>query len=168
MARVLLIVDDGFEDLELYYPKYRLIEAGHKVHVATPDGRPRTGKHEYTIPADLAIPDVSVTEYDALVVLGGSRSPEQLRVNVDAIAIVKAFEDAGRPIASICHGPWLLASAGVLSGKKATCYFMIRDDVRNAGAEYVDREVVESGNLITSRTPVDLPVFMRTLLSRLE
>lgn len=168
MARVLIMVDDGFEDLELYYPRYRLIEAGHDVHVATPDGQPRTGKHEYTIAADLAISDVDVGAYDALVVPGGSRSPEQLRVNDDALGVVRAFESGGKTIASICHGPWLLASAGALEGKRATCYFMIRDDVRNAGAEYVDAEVVESGNLITSRTPVDLPVFMRTLLARLE
>jgi protease I len=167
MAKVLMLVDDGYEDLELYYPKLRLIEAGHTVHVATPDGEPRSGKHEYSASADLAIPAVDVHTYDALVVPGGSRSPEQLRVNEDALDVVRAFESAGKPIASICHGPWLLASAGALTGKRATCYFMIRDDVRNAGAEYVDEEVVESGNLITSRTPIDLPAFMRTLLARL-
>jgi protease I len=167
LARVLLMVDDGFEDLELFYPKLRLIEAGHQVHVATPDGGPRTGKHGYTVAADLAIGDASVDAYDALVVPGGSRSPELLRVNDDAVTVVKAFEAAGRTIASICHGPWLLASAGVLSGKRATCYHMIRDDVRNAGADYVDSEVVISDNLITSRTPIDLPAFMRALLARL-
>jgi protease I len=167
MARVLLMVEDGFEDLELYYPKLRLIEAGHQTELATPDGKPRTGKHEYTATADLAITQVDVTTYDALVVPGGSASPERLRVNDDALSVVRGFEDAGKPIASICHGPWLLASAGVLEGKRATCYFMIRDDVRNAGAEYVDEEVVEDGNLITSRTPIDLPAFMRTLLARL-
>ncbi len=167
MSKVLLVVDEGFEDLELYYPKLRLIEAGHTVHVATPDGEPRTGKHGYSATADLAITDADPNVYDALVVPGGSRSPEQLRVNGQAIRLVQGFEAAGKTIASICHGPWLLASAGVLSGKRATSYFMIRDDVRNAGAEYVDEEVVESGNLITSRTPVDLPAFMRTLLARL-
>lgn len=168
MSKVLLVVDEGFEDLELYYPKLRLIEDGHVVHVATPDGGPRTGKHGYTVTADLALSDADPEAYDALVVPGGSRSPEQLRVNEDALRLVREFEDAGRTIASICHGPWLLASAGVLSGKRSTCYFMIRDDVRNAGAEYVDEEVVTSGNLITSRTPVDLPAFMRALLARLE
>lgn len=167
MSNVLLVVEEGFEDLELYYPKLRLIEAGHVPHVATPDGQPRSGKRGYTIAADLAIDEVAAGEYDALVVPGGSRSPEQLRVNEGAVRLVREFEAAGKPIASICHGPWLLASAGVLEGKRATCYFMIRDDVRNAGAEYVDEEVVESGNLITSRTPVDLPAFMKTLLSRL-
>ncbi|NIP35641.1 MAG: DJ-1/PfpI/YhbO family deglycase/protease [Thermoplasmata archaeon] len=168
MSRVLLIVDEGFEDLELYYPKLRLIEAGHTAHVATPDGKPRSGKRGYSAAADLAIPDAEAGDYDALVVPGGSRSPEQLRVNEDALALVSAFEASGKTIASICHGPWLLGSAGALQGKRATCYFMIRDDVRNAGAEYVDEEVVGSGNLITSRTPVDLPAFMRTLLARLE
>lgn len=167
MAKVLMLVDEGFEDLELYYPKLRLIEAGHQVHVATPDGQPRSGKHEYSAAADLAIPDVDAGAYDALVVPGGSRSPEQLRVNDAALDVVKTFDASGKVIASICHGPWLLASAGALTGKRATCYFMIRDDVRNAGAEYVDEEVVESGNLITSRTPIDLPAFMRTLLARL-
>jgi protease I len=81
---------------------------------------------------------------------------------------VRAFEDAGKPIASICHGPWLLASAGVLQGKRATCYFAIRDDVTNAGATYLDQEVVEDGNLITSRTPIDMPAFMRTILAKLD
>jgi protease I len=168
MAKVLMLVDEGFEDLELFYPKLRLIEAGHSVHVATPDGGPRSGKHEYTAVADMAIPEVDATAYDALVVPGGSRSPEQLRVNAAALEVVQAFEGSGKPIASICHGPWLLASAGVLSGKRATCYYMIRDDVRNAGAQYVDQEVVESDNLITSRTPVDLPAFMRSLLAKLN
>jgi protease I len=160
-------VEEGFEDLELYYPKLRLIEAGHVAHVATPDGRPRSGKRGYQIAADLAIGDVEADDYDALVVPGGSRSPELLRVDDGAVGLVREFQVADKPIASICHGPWLLASAGALEGKRATCYFMIRDDVRNAGAEYVDEEVVESGNLITSRTPADLPAFMRTLLARL-
>jgi protease I len=167
MAKVLLVVEDGFEDLELYYPKLRLVEAGHVAHVATPDGESRSGKRGYPIAADLSIAEADAGAYDALVVPGGSRSPEQLRVDEDAIRLVRAFEDAGKPIASICHGPWLLASAGVLEGKRATCYYMIRDDVRNAGAEYVDEELVESGNLITSRTPIDLPAFMRALLARL-
>lgn len=168
MARVVLMVDTGFEDLELYYPKLRLIEAGHEVAVATPDGQPRTGKHEYSASADLAIRDVSVEDFDALVVPGGSRSPEQLRTQDAALAVVRAFEDAGKPIASICHGPWLLASAGVLQGKRATCYFAIRDDVANAGATYIDQEVVVDGNLITSRTPIDMPAFMRAILAKLD
>jgi len=167
MARILMLVEDGFEDLELYYPRLRLIEAGHQVQVATPGGGPRTGKHGYTIAADLAVADADPGQYDALVVPGGSRSPELLRVDDAALAVVRGFDAAGKPIAAICHGPWLLASAGVLRGKHATSYFMIRDDVRNAGAEYVDEEVVESGNLVTSRTPNDLPAFMRTLLARL-
>jgi protease I len=168
MARVVLMVDSGFEDLELYYPKLRLIEAGHEVAVATPDGQPRMGKHEYSASADVAIPDIAVGDFDALVVPGGSRSPEQLRTQDEALAVVRDFNDAGKPIASICHGPWVLASAGVLQGKRATCYFAIRDDVANAGATYLDQEVVEDGNLITSRTPIDMPAFMRTILAKLD
>lgn len=167
MSRILIVVEEGFEDLELYYPKLRLLEEGHQVRVATPDGRPRTGKRGYTIAADLAMADASPGQFDALVVPGGSRSPELLRVDEAALQLVRGFEEAGKPIAAICHGPWLLASAGALVGKRATSYYMIRDDVRNAGAEYVDEEVVESGNLITSRTPNDLPAFMRALLARL-
>ncbi len=168
MALVLMLVDSGFEDLELYYPKLRLIEAGHQVEVATPDGQPRTGKHEYTAAADLSIDDVDVGSYDALVVPGGYRSPEQLRTQEVALRVVREFEAAGKPIASICHGPWLLASAGVLEGKRATCYFAIRDDVANAGATYLDEEVVVDGNLVTSRTPIDMPAFMRALLAKLD
>ena len=162
------MVDTGFEDLELYYPKLRLIEAGHQVRVATPDGKPRTGKHEYTVAADLSMNDVDVGSFDALVVPGGSRSPEQLRTQEDALRVVREFQAAGKPIASICHGPWLLASAGVLEGKRATCYFAIRDDVANAGASYMDEEVVVDGNLVTSRTPIDMPAFMKALLAKLE
>lgn len=168
MARVLLVAETGFEDLELFYPKLRLLEAGHVVALATPDGSPRTGKHEYTAPADVAIGDVDVDDYDALVVPGGSASPERLRTRDDALRLVRDFEAAGKPIASICHGPWLLASAGVLRGRRVTSYFSIRDDLVNAGATHVDEEVVEDGNLITSRTPADLPAFMRTLLARLD
>jgi protease I len=168
MALVLMMVDNGFEDLELYYPKLRLIEAGHQVEVATPDGMPRTGKHEYAVAADLSIDDVDVGNYDALVVPGGSRSPEALRTQDAALRVVKGFEAGSKPIASICHGPWLLASAGVLEGRRSTCYFAIRDDVANAGATYVDEEVVVDGNLVTSRTPLDMPAFMRALLAKLE
>ena len=167
MARVLMVADTGFEDLELFYPKLRLLEAGHEVALATPDGAPRSGKHDYTASADLAIGEVDVTEFDALVVPGGSRSPEQLRTRDDALRLVRSFHEAGKPIASICHGPWLLASAGVLEGRRVTSYFAIRDDLRNAGAAYVDEEVVEDGNLVTSRTPTDLPAFMRALLGKL-
>jgi protease I len=167
MARVALLVEEGFEDLELWYPKLRLIEAGHEALVVTPDGKPRSGKHGYPANPDLAMEALDIDSFDALVVPGGSRSPELLRTQEEALELVRGFKEAGKPIASICHGPWLLASAGILAGRTVTCYFAIRDDVANAGATYEDAEVVEDGNLVTSRTPNDLPAFMRAFLGNL-
>jgi protease I len=162
--RVLIFVADGYEDLEFWYPKIRLEEEGAVVDVAGDQRRLYHGKHGLTVSADMAFGTVDASAYDALVIPGGY-APDRLRRSKTAIAIVKEMVRAKKPVAAICHGPQLLISAGALRGRRATCFESIKDDVVNAGAEYVDAEVVADGGIITSRTPADLPAFCRALIA---
>ena len=161
--RVLIFVDDGYEDLEFWYPKIRLEEEGAVVDVAAAQRRIYHGKYGYPAAADVAFGDVDASAYDALVIPGG-HAPDRIRRSKTAVAIVKEMVRARKPVAAICHGPQVLISAGALRGKRATCFESIRDDVMNAGAEYVDAEVVVDGGVITSRTPADLPAFCRAII----
>jgi protease I len=164
----LILAADGFEDSELLVPMYRLKEAGHTVRVAGPDaGRALTGKHGYEVAADLAFDDASADDADLLVLPGG-KGPETVRLNERAVRVTRQMLEAGKPVAAICHGAQVLISAGVLAGKKATCWQGIRDDLKAAGAEYADEEVVVDGRLVTSRCPDDLPAFCRELFGMLE
>jgi protease I len=166
--KALIVTTDGFEDSELTYPYYRLQEAGIDVALATPDGESATGKIGEEMEADLAISDASEDEYDLLVVPGGN-APEDLRLEAEeAIELVKAFDDSGKPIASICHGAQLLISADVLEGREATGYWAIRVDMENAGATFVDEECVVDDNLVTARYPDDLPAWLSGLFARLD
>ncbi len=164
--RVLIFVDEGYEDLEFWYPKIRLEEAGAVVDVASHERGTFKGKHGLTARADLSYGEIDASAYDALVIPGGY-APDRIRRAPTAIAIVKDMARGHKPIAAICHGPQVLISAGVLRGKKATCFMSIRDDVANAGAQYVDDEVVVDGGVITSRTPEDLPAFCRAIIAAL-
>ena len=168
----LVISADGFEDSELSYPYYRLQEAGHDVTLATPDGEDISGKHGVEFEADAAI-----SEHDAggwvdandLLVLPGGRAPESIRLSApEAVDVVAEFDDAGKPIASICHGAQLLISADILEGREATAYASLEVDVENAGATFVDEEVVVDDNLVTSRNPSDLPAFGAKMLELAE
>jgi len=125
---------------------------------------PITGKHGYQIDADIAFKDVIPANYDILVISGG-RGPEKMRLNKDALEIVKYFFKENKPVAAICHGPQVLISAGVMKGRKATCWPGIRDDIIAAGALYEDKEVVIDGNLVSSRSPSDLYAFGREMIS---
>jgi protease I len=166
--KALIVTTDGFEDSELTYPYYRLQEAGIDVALATPDGESVTGKIGEEMEADLAISDASEDEYDLLVVPGGN-APEDLRLEAEeAIELVKAFDDSGKPIASICHGAQLLISADVLEGREATGYWAIQVDMENAGATFVDEECVVDENLVTARYPDDLPAWLSGLFARLD
>ncbi len=166
--RALIIATDRFEDSELFYPYYRLEEAGLEVDLATPDGDSIKGKHGVEMDADMLIEEAEPEKYDLLVLPGG-RSPEHLRLNApESIEIVKEFDELGTPIASICHGAQLLMSADTLDGREATCYWSIKDDLENAGATFVDKPVVVDGNLITSRHPDDLPEFMSATLDKIQ
>ncbi|MBO8183403.1 MAG: type 1 glutamine amidotransferase [Archaeoglobus sp.] len=162
--KALFLLENDFEDLEFFYPYYRLKEEGIEVVVASSDRETKIGKHGYTITPDLIYSEVIPEEYAALVIPGG-KSPERVRVNEEAVEIVRKFAD--KVIAAICHGPQLLISAGLVEGRKLTSWIGIRDDVKAAGGIYEDREVVIDGKIITSRMPDDLPAFCREILKKL-
>ena len=160
--KVLIFTADGFEDSELLVPMYRFLEMEAQVTVAGPDLETYTGKHGYEVEATRTFRDLRSEDYDVLIIPGG-KAPETVRLDADALAVTREMMSAGKPVGAICHGPQVLISAGVLKGRKATSWQGIRDDVRIAGAEYINREVVVDDNLVTSRTPFDLPAFCREL-----
>jgi len=165
--KVLMIVGPEFEDIEVLYPYYRLIEEGFEVIIAAPSEGRVEGKHGYVVSA-VALSKVNPEEYVALVIPGG-RGPERIRASAreEAIRIVKHFADAGKPIAAICHGPQLLISAGVTRGLRLTSYVGIADDVRASSGEWVDQPVVVDKNFVTARIPPDLPYWMREFIKLL-
>jgi protease I len=169
MARVAILLEALYEDSELRVPYEWLRRAGHEpVIVGLESGKRLTGKRgEETVTADVGIADVSPEEFDALVIPGG-RSPERLRTHARVLAFTRAFFLSGRPVAAVCHGPLLLAAAGVVRGLTLTSWPAVQEELSAAGARWVDREVVEDGSLITSRKPADLEAFSRALLGKLE
>ena len=164
--RVAILVEDLYQDQEVWYPYFRLKEAGVEVTVVGTKKLEFKSKHGYPISADVTIDKVSADQFDGVVVPGGY-APDILRRFPEVNRFVSAMDRQGKLIAAICHAGWVLVSADVLRGKTATGFFAIKDDLVNAGATYVDREVVRDGNLVTSRTPEDLPAFMRTFLEAL-
>jgi protease I len=169
MAKVAFIVDEMFEDSEFKVPYDRVKEAGHEaVIIGLEAGKKLEGKKgDETITTEKAIGDVSADDFDALVIPGGY-SPDKIRTNADMVGITKSLVKADKPVAAICHAGWMLAEADVLKNRTVTSWPSIKTDLINAGAEWVDQEVVEDGNLITSRKPDDLDAFTKTLLSQLE
>jgi protease I len=165
--KVLIVSADAFEDTELLVPWYRFREEGLLVDVASlREGRIK-GKHGYEVLANLAIDDVQAADYDALLLPGGW-APESLRRSPRLLEIVREFFAAAKPVFAICHGPEILVSAGVLSGRSATCYKTVAAELEEAGASYRDAEVVVDGNLVTSREPGDLPAFLREVMRKLR
>lgn len=165
--RVAVLVADLYEDVELLYPYYRLLEAGHDVEVVgCEEGHTYSGKRGTSMTSTASADSIDAGSIDAVVVPGGY-SPDHMRRCSPMVELVRQVGEAGKPVASICHGPWVLASAGLLEGRRATSFFSMKDDIVNAGAEWVDEPAVRDGNLITSRRPDDLPDFMRALLSAL-
>jgi len=169
---VLLLVGDDYEDLELHYPRLRLLEAGvHAVVAGATAGARYRGKHGYPAVADCAFADASaaVSAADlAGIVLPGGWMPDKLRRDPVVLELIRRVDAAAGVVASICHGPWLAISAGVVRGRRYTGSPGIRDDLRNAGAEFLDAEVVVDGHHVSSRRPEDLPAFCRALLAGLE
>lgn len=161
--RALILAADGFEDSELLVPYYRLKEAGHEAVLATPARMKIVGKHGYEMDADADLDRVNPDDYDMVVIPGG-RSPEVVRLSENAVAAVRGMFDRGKPVAAICHGAQVLVSAGVVRGKRLTSWAGIRDDVKAAGGQYRDAEVVVDGKLVTSRFPQDLPAFCREMM----
>ncbi len=168
VKKILSFVDNVYEDLELWYPKIRLEEEGWKVTVAGPQsGTIYKGKHGYPCKSDVDIADVEAIHYDGLLVPGGF-APDKLRRDHNVLSLTQDFNDQQKPIAFICHAGWILISADILKGRKATSTVGIKDDMINAGAEWVDEPLVVDGNLISSRTPVDLHLFAKAFVDALK
>jgi protease I len=158
--RIAVLVEQQYQEMEVWYPVYRLREAGCTVTLVGPEAdKTYPSKLGYPAKSDKAAKDVSANDFDGVIVPGGF-APDYIRRSKEMLQLVQTIADQGKVIASICHGPWVLCSTTVLKGKKATCFFAIKDDVTNAGATYTDAEVVVDGKLITSRKPDDLPAFM--------
>src|SRR5262245_7736868 len=166
--KVLLLAADQFEDMELLYPLYRLAEEDIVVTVAGLDANPVTGKKGHgPVPVDTTVDRISEADYDALVIPGGY-APDKLRRSAAVLDLVRAFDDAGKPIAFICHAGWVPISAKIVKGRRATSVAAIRDDMVNAGVDWVHQATVVDGNLIAARTPADLGPWMKALLQALE
>jgi protease I len=164
--KALILSADDFEDSELLVPLYRLREAGYQVEVASLKKGPIRGKHGYEVMADKSFAEVDPSEY-AVLVLPGGKAPAKIRNEPLAQTIARDFFVKSKPVAAICHGPQTLISAGLLKGRRATCYRTVAEEMKAAGALYEDSEVVIDGNLVTSRQPDDLPAFMRELMGML-
>ena len=161
---VAVLVEQQYQEMEVWYPYYRLKEAGANVVMVGPEaGKTYPSKLGYPAKSDKAAKDVSADDFDVLVIPGGF-APDFLRRCEATLKLVSTMAEQGKVVAAICHGPWVLCSTQALKGRKATCFFAIKDDVINAGANYVDAEVVRDGNLITSRKPDDLPAFLQTII----
>ena len=171
-SKILIIATDGFEQSELFQPRERLLDLGADVRLASPDTKPIQGMEHHekgaTITPDLRLEDVDPTDFDALVIPGGVVNPDALRQEKRAVDIVRAFAEAGKPVAAICHGPWLLVEADIVEGKTVTSWPSVRTDLANAGANVVDEAVAKDGFLITSRKPDDLDQFTAALIEMVE
>ncbi|UYV14236.1 type 1 glutamine amidotransferase domain-containing protein [Porphyrobacter sp. ULC335] len=172
MQRVLIIATDGYEQSELMEPKRLLEEAGAQVTLASLEHGEIRGWDQkdwgQSVRVDLLVRDVSTEDYDALLLPGGQMNPDILRMESKVIDLVREFDASGKPIAAICHAPWLLAEAAILEGRTVTGWPSIRTDLANAGAAVVDEEVVVDGNFITSRKPGDIPAFTEALMAALN
>ena len=166
--KVLLLAADLFEDMELLYPLYRLGEEGVAVTVAGLDDQPVSGKKGYgPLPVDTTVDQLSAKDFDALVIPGGF-APDKLRRSEKVLELVRDFDTASKPIAFICHAGWVPISAHILKGRRATSVGAIRDDMVNAGVDWVDEATVVDGNLVSARTPADLGPWMKALLAALQ
>ncbi len=166
--KVAIFVEDTYNDREFWYPYYRLQEEGCRVVVLGPQvGQSYTGSAGIIAKADKGIADVSTANFDGLIIPGGY-APDRMRRNMKMVKFVKGMAESGKVVAVICHAGWMLISAGVLNKRKATSFFAIKDDMINAGVDFVDQAVVVDGNIITSRTPADLPHFLPAIISALQ
>jgi protease I len=163
--KALILTADKFEDMELFFPYFRLLEEGLEVDIAAPKKGHIQGEHGYDMEVVKTFESVNPEDYDILLIPGGSPdgAPARVRKDSKAQAIAKSFFSANKPVSSICHGPWLLASSGLVKGRRLTSYWYdgVPEDIKKAGGIYEDKEVVVDGNLVTSRYPGDLPAFMR-------
>lgn len=161
---IAILATHGFEQSELTEPRNKLAQAGAQVHVVSMEPGEIRGWNQADwgkpVPVDKTLEEVKVDDYDALVLPGGQINPDVLRTQKKAVSFVREFAESGKPVAAICHGPWMLIEAGVIRGRRATSYHSIQTDMKNAGADWVDEALAVDGNLITSRNPGDLPSFI--------
>jgi len=170
--RIAILATDGFEESELKSPKETIEQQGWTADVVSLKSGSikswKDGNWGDTVEVDRVVSDVSADEYDALVLPGGVINPDHLRVEEDVLKFVKGFFEARKPVAAICHGPWTLIDAGVVSGRKMTSYKSIRKDLENAGVQWSDEEVVVDMGLVTSRSPKDLPAFNKKMVEEIK
>jgi protease I len=169
--RIAILATDGFEEVELTQPMDALRAEGAEVDVISNKTGEIQGFNHFDrgrkVKVDVALADADASDYDALVLPGGAHNPDQLRVDEQALAFVRAFAAAGKPIAAICHAPWILINAGLVNGRALTSWPTIREDLKNAGAKVLDEEVVVDSGLVTSRGPKDLPAFCNKLIEEI-
>jgi protease I len=169
--KIAILATDGYEQVELTDPKKNLEKAGAKVDVISiKSGKIKGWDHTdwgSSVKVDHLVTEVNPADYDALVLPGGQINPDKLRTDKNAVAFIQQFVESGKPVAAICHGPWGLVEADVVKGKTVTSWPSIHTDLKNAGANWVDKEVVQDGNLITSRKPEDIPAFSNQLIETL-
>jgi deglycase len=164
---LLTFLEEIYEDLELWYPRLRLEEAGYATRLAAPELRTYTGKHGYPAKSDLLLKDARTQDFCGLLIPGGFM-PDKLRRDPKVLSLTREFFEQGKLVAFICHGGWIPISAGILRGKRATGSLGIKDDLENAGAIWVNQPVVVDGNLISSRTPQDLAPFAKAMVDFLQ
>ena len=171
-SRVLIVATDGFEEWELFGPREKLMKRGAEVVLASPKRDPiQATVHDdpgKTIRPDMTLDEAEAEDFDALILPGGVRNPDHLRMNDRAIQLIRDFADQGKPIGAICHGPWLLVEADLLRDRTATSWASIRTDLRNAGANVVDEPAVTDGNIVTSRNPHDVEAFTNAIIDLIE
>ncbi len=166
--RVAVLIEELYQEMEFWYPYYRLKEAGAEVVAVGPEaGKIYKSKHGYPAKADKTAGEVRAQDFDAVIIPGGY-APDLMRRNEHMVNFVRDMYEHGKVVAAICHAGWMLCSAGILEGKRATSFFSIQDDMRHAGARWVDEPVVRDGNLITARVPDDLPQFCQAILEALS
>ena len=171
-ARILIVATDGFEEWELFGPRQMLLKRGAEVQLASLKLDPiQATVHDdpgKTIRPDLTVDEANADDFDALILPGGVRNPDQLRLHANVIDLIRAFARQDKPIGAICHGPWLMVEADLLRGRKATSWPSIRTDLRNAGADVVDEPATTDGNIVTSRNPGDVEAFTNALIDLIE
>jgi deglycase len=166
--RAAVLVEQMYQELEVWYPVYRLREAGCKVTLIGPEaGQSYASKLGYPVKSDKAAREVTADDFDVLIIPGGY-APDHMRRCEPMIRLTSTMAEQGKIVAAICHGPWMLCSTQALKGRRVTCFFAIKDDVINAGGDYVDAEVVRDANIVTSRKPDDLPAFMQTVIQAVK